>query len=126
MARADSTWKVPENSTVAIACVGEDDCTDAILKAALATRRSLGPIEEVCRVRVQPEGQDVRIYSTHGEPLARLAMHDADDLMPQIQAGIAADGELWCDARIRGTESLASQWRMQLWVYFEQPSGAIL
>jgi hypothetical protein len=26
---------------------------------------------------------------------------------------------MWCDARISGTESLSAQWRMQIWVYFE-------
>jgi hypothetical protein len=113
------SWQPPMQRSVAIACVGEDDHIDALLRAALANRRSLPPIEEFCKVRVVPEGSEVRIYSKHGEQLASLSYADAQDLRSRIHQTIATDGELWCDARISGTESVASQWRMQVWVYFE-------
>jgi hypothetical protein len=113
------SWQPPAQRSVAIACVGEEHHIDALLRAALANRRSLPPIEEFCKVRVAPEGDEVRIYSKHGEQLASLSSADALDLRPAIERAIAEEGELWCDARISGTESLASQWRMQIWVYFE-------
>lgn len=114
-----SFWQPPSQRAVAVACIGEDDHVDALLRAALANRRSLPPIEEFCKVRLALDGGDVRIYSKHGEALAALAPADAADLRGRIERTIADEGEMWCDARISGTEGLAAQWRMQLWVYFE-------
>jgi hypothetical protein len=113
------SWQPPRRLATAVACVGEDDHIDALLRAALANRRSLAPIEEFCRVRVVPDGDAVRIVSKAGEQLAALAHSDALELRPRIQQAIAQEGEMWCDARISGTESAAAQWRMQIWVYFE-------
>jgi hypothetical protein len=114
-----SSWQPPALRAVAIACVGEENHTDALLRAALANRRSLPPIEEFCKVRVVPEADGVRIYSKHDEQLASLSHADALDLRPRIEQAVAEEGELWCDARISGNESMSSQWRMQIWVYFE-------
>jgi hypothetical protein len=114
-----SSWQPPRRLATAVACVGEDRHVDALLRAALANRRSLPPIEEFCRVRVVPEADEVAIYSKNGEQLASLSYADALELGPQIEQTIAQDGEMWCDARISGTESLSAQWRMQIWVYFE-------
>jgi hypothetical protein len=122
---ARSSWHIPSQRSVAVACVGEHEHVDAILRAALANRRSLPPIEEFCRVRVSPDPDEIRIYSKHGEQLASLAHADALDLRPAIEHAIAEQGELWCDARISGTESMASQWRMQLWVYFEDQATTV-
>jgi hypothetical protein len=114
-----SSWQPPRRLATAVACVGEDRHVDALLRAALANRRSLPPIEEFCRVRVVPEADEVAIYSKNGEQLASLSFVDALELRPRIEQAIAQDGEMWCDARISGTESLSAQWRMQIWVYFE-------
>ncbi len=119
------SWQPPIQRSVAIACVGEDDHIDALLHAALANRRSLPPIEEFCKVRVVPEGDEVRVYSKHSEQLASLAYADALDLRGRIDQAIATDGELWCDARISGNESVGGQWRMQIWVYFENLSSTV-
>jgi len=109
----------------AVACVGEEDHVDALLRAALANHRSISPIEEFCQVQVVPEGGEVRIYSKTGEWLASLAPSDAAELRGQIDQTIAQHGKMWCDARITGTEGLASQWRMRLWVYFEEDAAIV-
>jgi hypothetical protein len=114
-----SSWQPPRRRATAVACVGEERHVDALLRAALANRRSLPPIEEFCRVRVVPEADEVANYSKNGEQLASLSYVDALELRPGIEQTIAQDGEMWCDARISGTESLSAQWRMQVWVYFE-------
>jgi hypothetical protein len=114
-----SSWQPPTVRSAAVACVGEENHTDALLRAALANRRSLPPIEEFCKVRVVAAADGVHVYSKHDEQLASLSYDDALDLRPRIEQAIAQDGELWCDARISGNESMSSQWRMQIWVYFE-------
>jgi hypothetical protein len=114
-----SSWQPPRRLATAVACVGEEQHVDALLRAALANRRSLPPIEEFCRVRVVPEADEVRVYAKSGEHLASLSAVDAYELRPRIEETIAQEGEMWCDARISGTESLAAQWKMQIWVYFE-------
>ena len=116
---ARSPWQSSTPRATAVACVGEDQHVDALLRAALATRRSLPPIEEFCKVRVVAAADGVHVYSKHDEQLASLSYDDALDLRPRIEQAIAEDGELWCDARISGNESMSSQWRMQIWVYFE-------
>lgn len=113
------SWQPPRRLATAVAGIGEDEHVDALLRAAMANRRSLPPIEEFCRVRIVPEGDEVRIYSKGGEQLAWLAETDARELRGQIAQAIAEHGEMWCDARISGTEGTAAQWRMQIWVYFE-------
>lgn len=119
------SWQPPRRLATAVSCVGEDDHIDALLRAALANRRSLPPIEEFCQVRIVPEGDAVHVYSKAGEQLASLAVSDAVELRPRIEQTIAEQGEMWCDARISGTASLASQWRMQVWVYFEDYAATV-
>ena len=113
------SWQPPSQRATAVACVGEENHTDALLRAALANRRSLPPIEEFCKVRVQSEADGVHVYSKNGERLGSLSTSDAIDLRGRVDETIAQEGEMWCDARISGTESVAAQWRMQIWVYFE-------
>jgi len=120
-----SSWEPPRRAATAVACVGEEEHVDALLRAALANRRSLPPIEEFCQVRVVPEAGEVRIYSKAGEQLASLAPADAAELRTQIEQTIAQEGQMWCDARITGTETLASQWRMRIWVYFEEYAAIV-
>jgi hypothetical protein len=120
-----SSWQPPRRLATAVACVGEERHVDALLRAALANRRSLPPIEEFCRVRVVPEADEVCIYSKNGEQLASLSSFDALELRPRIEQAIAEDGDMWCDARISGTESLSSHWRMQIWVYFEDYAATL-
>lgn len=120
-----SSWQPPQRLATAVACVGEERHVDALLRAALANRRSLPPIEEFCRVRVVPDGDEIGVYSKTGEQLASLSYADALDLRPRIEQTIAEEGEMWCDARISGTESLSAQWRMQIWVYFEDEATIV-
>jgi hypothetical protein len=120
-----SSWQPPQRLATAVACVGEDRHVDALLRAALANRRSLPPIEEFCRVRVVPDGDEISVYSKTGEQLASLSYADALELRPRIEQTIAEEGEMWCDARISGTESLSAQWRMQIWVYFEDEAAIV-
>jgi hypothetical protein len=122
---ARSSWQPPQRLATAVACVGEERHVDALLRAALANRRSLPPIEEFCRVRIVPEDEEIAVYSKTGEQLASLCSADALELRPRIEQTIAEEGEMWCDARISGTETLASQWRMQIWVYFEDEATIV-
>lgn len=110
-------WQMPDRRAVAIACVGEDDHVDALLRTALATRRSLPPIEEQVRVRIEPRPDAIVVLSGQGDPLAMLARDDEIEQRAAIERAVAEHGELWCDARISGREGLGGQWRMQLWVY---------
>ncbi len=120
-----STWQVPSQRSVAIACVGESNFIDEILRAATATRRSLPPIEEFTRVRLQPEGEEIHVFAKHGAQIASLAPQDAADLRSLVHRTIAAEGEIWCDARISGNESLAAQWRMQIWIYLDDAGATV-
>ena len=122
---ARSTWNLPSQRPIAVACVGEDDHVDELLRAALANRRSLPPVEEFCRVRVVPDADRIWVVSKLGERLAWLSSADAFELRPRIEAATAGGGELWCDARIRGSASPAAQWRMQIWVYFEDYGATV-
>ena len=114
-----SAWQLPGRRGVAIACVGEEDHVDALLRAALATRRSIPPIEEQARVRIVPEPDAIRVYSEQGDALAVLPRDDETEQRAAVEQAVAERGELWCDARITGRESLGGQWRMQLWVYLD-------
>ncbi|MBX5440013.1 MAG: hypothetical protein IRZ32_00645 [Solirubrobacteraceae bacterium] len=114
---SSSTWELPGRRGVAIACVGAEDHVDALLRAALATRHSIPPIEEQARVRLVPEPDAIRVYSEQGDPLAQLPRDDEIEQRPALERAVAERGEFWCDARITGREGLGGTWRMQIWVY---------